>query len=521
MGWNVFLVKDLGDFQTPDALVAKVLEAINFSGQRWSRGLEPTCGKGNFVRGLLKAPIPPREIIGYELQITHLAEAQKIRADATRIDIRQANIFDIDFRHDLRWHETGPLLVIGNPPWVTNAALGILNSNNLPEKQNIKNLRGMDARTGASNFDIAEYIWLKLIRELLHEAEITLALLCKTTTARNVLQFAYDTHLPLASASIHKIAAKLWFNADVDACLFQMQFGGSDTYHAKPKSGYDVPVYAALESTEIERVIGFVDGQLVANVADYSTRSSDSLPSILDWRQGLKHDAASIMELEYRDGKLRNKLGEAVDVEPDYVYPLLKGSDLFRQTRIQPRRSVIVTQQKVREDTTNIEYKAPKLWRYLTEHSSFFEKRKSSIYTNQPHFAMFGVGEYSFAEYKVAVAGLYKRPYFRALAAFNHRPIMLDDTCYFVPCKTPEQAALLASLLNQPEATNVINALVFTDSKRPITKKVLQRIDIFALLEQVNQQTLLVKASQEIKSLSGQRTENYWSKPLENILAGF
>ena len=38
---------------------------------------------------------------------------------------------------------------------------------NLPEKENFKRLSGTDAITGASNFDICEYIILKLIEKSL------------------------------------------------------------------------------------------------------------------------------------------------------------------------------------------------------------------------------------------------------------------------------------------------------------------------------------------------------------------
>jgi hypothetical protein len=52
------------------------------------------------------------------------------------------------------------VLIVGNPPWVTNAELSSLNSQNLPEKSNIKALQGMDAITGRSNFDIGEFVLL-------------------------------------------------------------------------------------------------------------------------------------------------------------------------------------------------------------------------------------------------------------------------------------------------------------------------------------------------------------------------
>ena len=63
------------------------------------------------------------------------------------------------------------------------------------------------------------------------------------------------------------------------------------------------------------------------------------------------------------------------------------------------------------------------------------------------------------------------------------RPTLLDDTCYFLPCREADQAELLASVLNGPEALDLIRALVFWDAKRPITQAVLRRLDLRALVE--------------------------------------
>ena len=187
--------KDFGDFQTPLSLVMAVLERLYASGKIWSRVLEPTCGRGNFIEGLLKLTTPPREIQGIEMQRHYLANVQRLAesSSSNQVVIKQASIFDLNVHQDLSWRTTGPLLVVGNPPWVTNSELGMLESTNLPQKTNIKKLRGIDARTGSSNFDIAEHIWLKLIQELAEEQPF-IALLCKTSVARNILQFAFDTH---------------------------------------------------------------------------------------------------------------------------------------------------------------------------------------------------------------------------------------------------------------------------------------------------------------------------------------
>src|SRR5579883_1925238 len=74
--WRVCMSKDLGDFQTPPALVNAVLHCLTRTGQRWTRALEPTCGQGNFIRGLLELELPPREVWGIELQHNYVLQAQ-------------------------------------------------------------------------------------------------------------------------------------------------------------------------------------------------------------------------------------------------------------------------------------------------------------------------------------------------------------------------------------------------------------------------------------------------------------
>jgi type I restriction-modification system DNA methylase subunit len=156
--------RDLGDFQTPPQLVDEVLHCLTRAGQTWTRVLEPTCGYGNFIKGLFRLPSPPREIQGIEIQDAYVKDAQDTITStaSTFASIRQANLFHLDLHHDLTWQTTGPLLIVGNPPWITNAELGSLGSDNIPIKSNFKGLSGFDAMTGRANFDIAEYILLKL-----------------------------------------------------------------------------------------------------------------------------------------------------------------------------------------------------------------------------------------------------------------------------------------------------------------------------------------------------------------------
>ncbi|MDZ4784905.1 MAG: SAM-dependent methyltransferase [bacterium] len=507
--------KELGDFQTPPALVTAVIESLNSTGKKWSRVLEPACGRGNFIKALLNLPIPPREIHAIELQSNYVKIAEKIAAEysSTRVLIQQRKLFDLDLSRDLQWRETGSLLVVGNPPWVTNSQLGIEGSTNLPKKTNLKNFRGIDALTGSSNFDIAEYIWLKLIRELAFE-EPTIALLCKTTVARKVLQFAYDNDLPITSASIRIIDTKKWFGAAVSACLFSVEIGSG-------KPHYEAAVYQNLYTTEPESTISIAGGQLVADLKAYNRLAFVDGVCPLTWRQGIKHDAASVMELAYdKLGCLHNKLGETIIVEPEYTYPLLKSTDLFHQLSVITEKAVIVTQKHLGENTYQLQQVAPKLWSYLTAHFDTFDRRKSSIYRGKPPFSMFGIGEYSFAPYKVGISGLHKTPKFRAIGPVNCRPVMLDDTCYFIPCYSPEQAAFLTTILSHPICLDFIYSQLFSDAKRPITKKLLQRLNLKEVYDRIEFKSLLSQANIEFERLTTitSKQKAIWPSSLEELL---
>lgn len=481
---------ELGDFQTPPALVAEILKCLGNNNRNYERVFEPTCGRGNFISGLLALDRIPKEIQAIEFDKEYFQAAKIIaeNADSTRVVIQQAKIFDLDLGH-LKWNAEGNLLIIGNPPWVTNSQLGRLESNNLPVKSNFKGLKGIEALTGNSNFDITEYIWIKLIQELVCEKP-TIALLCKTSVARNVLQFAFDAQLKISNASIRSIDAKKWFKASVSACLFCLDVGAD-------KPSYQVDVYPNLSASKPESTIGIVDNKLVADVKAYRKSAFLNGSSSLTWRQGLKHDAASVMELTcISEGVFQNKFKEIVDIESDYIYPLVKSTDLFHG-RIDSNRGVIVTQKKIGEDTRILQQSAPRLWQYLKSHSQQFVKRKSSIYKNKPPFSIFGIGDYSFSLYKVAISGLHKQPRFRIIHPINNRPVMLDDTCYFLPCNSIESAILLGCLFNSDICLDFIKSITFLDAKRPITKKLLQSIDLDALLKSISQEQLIKQATSE------------------------
>jgi hypothetical protein len=124
---------------------------------------------------------------------------------------------------------------------------------------------------------------------------------------------------------------------------------------------------------------------------------------------------------------------------------------------------------------------APRTWRYLEAHRDLFQARKSSIYSGRAPFALFGIGDYAFAPWKVAVSSMHRKPRFALIGPVAGKPALFDDTCYFLPFEEESEARAVAEILNSQTCQQFLASLIFEDAKRPITVELLQRLNLGAL----------------------------------------
>jgi len=467
---------EYGDFQTPAPLAKQVCDVLRKTGVSASSILEPTCGRGALLLAAAAAFPRATRALGVDINGEYLAqlETDLLRSrHGDRIELCQADFYTCDWK-TLLVELPDPLLIIGNPPWVTNSVLGGMSGRNLPRKSNFQGHVGLDAVTGKSNFDISESM-LITAAQWLDGRQGTLAVLCKTSVARKVLSHIWKHSLQVIETLVFSIDAKKSFGAAVDACLLVCQFSPcGKARHAK--------TYESLSSRSASGSIGFIDGQLIADVAAYeSARMLIVRPgskTAFPWRSGVKHDCQKVMEFDERDGKLINGFGESVAIEDSFLFPMLKGSQVARTDVDRPSRWMLIPQSTVGEDTSAISQIAPNTWDYLQSHAALLEARKSSIYRKRPRFSVFGVGPYTFEPWKVAIASMYKTPTFCACGPHRSKGVVFDDTVNFLACQDEGQSRRVARLLDSDLVQNALNALVFWDSKRPVTIDILRRIDL-------------------------------------------
>ncbi len=485
--------KEFGDYQTPIDFCYKVAEYIKQQG--FADGvraiLEPTCGLGNFLRASVDV-FGCNNAYGIEINEDYAHASQKTIPSAKIVidSIFNVNTKQICGKNDV--------LIIGNPPWATNANL----SYNLPEKINFKGLRGIDALMGASNFDICEYIILQLLNEY-KDTNSTICMLCKTSVARNVIleidrnKISYD-RIEMLNFNSNKV-----FGISAAACVLIIKLS--------PQTN---------KTSVVCDIKEFDNGTLVDTlVVDNSTLKSLNTKIDLEgicqmtWRSGVKHDCNKVMELDLKNGELVNKQKNLVDIEDDLVFPLVKSSAFKKPILTDFAKYVIVTQTKPKQDTTYIKDLYPRTWKYLNDNIGFFGDRKSIIYKTSAPFSMFGIGDYSFAPYKVGLSGFYKKPLFCLL--HSDKPVMADDTAYFLAFEDYNIAYAMMLLLNSKTVQDFLLSIAFLDNKRPYTVKLLSRLDLKKAVVEVS--FFDIKETEKKLQLTNYITDDIYASLVEYI----
>lgn len=471
---------EYGDFQTNKVLANKVAKHLAKRDISPEIVIEPTCGKGNFIIASLSNFKAIKKVFGIEIYKPYVWETKFSILDfflsnpdsnKPEIKITHCSIFDFDFKDISKLFPTEKLLIIGNPPWVTNSKLGSLNSSNLPKKTNFKNQNGLDAMTGKGNFDIAEYITLMLL-DAFQNHKGHLALLVKNSVVKNIVFDQRGKKYKIGEIEKYCIDSKKEFNVSVEAALLYCQLNLNPSIECNEFDFY---------SCEKKLSFGWLNSKFVSNLADYNETKKIDGVCPFEWRQGIKHDCSAIMELERVNGHFVNNQSDEIKLEEDLVYGFLKSSDLKNTVIKSTRKHTIVTQTKVGQETSYIQHLYPETYSYLKKNISNFQARKSSIYDGKPLFSIFGIGDYSFKPFKVAISGLYKTYHFTLVLPQNYKPVMLDDTCYFIGFDRIEYAVYAIILLNSKTTEAFLKSISFSDAKRVFTKDLLMRLDLLNL----------------------------------------
>jgi len=140
-------------------------------------------------------------------------------------------------------------------------------------------------------------------------------------------------------------------------------------------------------------------------------------------------------------------------IEPDLLYPLLRGRDVKRW-QAEPSTCTLMAQDPEKRhgiDENEMKTDYPKAYLYLKRFEPFLRERpayRRYFRSDAPFYSMFNVGEYTFTPYKVVWPWIAQA--IRAAVITKHlgKPVLPDNNVTFVACFSTEEAYYICALLN-------------------------------------------------------------------------
>ncbi|TND08001.1 MAG: hypothetical protein FD123_2684 [Bacteroidetes bacterium] len=385
--------------------------------------LDPTCGEGHLLEALIRSALgkgvspenlPLNRLHGIEREKKFLEQFRLRLKQELGIDFPENNLHCADFLQK----QTGLScdIIFGNPPWCNFTDLAA------DEKQILKPLfhqyklvqRSSDMLLGHSRIDIAALVIVRAVRDSLEEngkafffAPLSLVL---GDGAHSGFRNFNAGDVPFSINSVHDFGE-------------EKVFEGVHTRHGllslvrNSRQEFPVP-YSILRDGAWQPQ--FAQPRVSSNdawsITEQENKFISALPvrreSMLKPRQGINTGGANDVFLfhtpeEKENGNVEatNGHGERFLLPAQFLYPLL-GAENFREQDSPAKRFVLLPYHTggtiLTENDLN---KHPLLANYLFHYKNRLEARKGTLLRSKMRkgcwWALFGVGSYNFAPYKV------------------------------------------------------------------------------------------------------------------------
>jgi hypothetical protein len=359
-------------------------------------------------------------------------------------------------------------VLLGNPPWLTWDSLtprvkdrwrdGPMATPDL----DLFTRRGRDARLGYANDDLSLPFAWTCVHELLRDggrAAFVLKRDLTTGPAGELLRRRRVGDRPLSMRRVHDFGSLSPFGREVAAgtALYRLDVGtaaGADDRIPTTRWSRDGETPAFDSLTAMRRTLAAEETALVP--ADPAAEASPWVradaerralgPSDYRIRHGVKDDAKAVYALD-------RETIEAHDIEPDHVYPYLKSKHVVKYGLFGHDRHLVPQRLAGEDNADAVRRETPNTYAYLESNRERLEARGSSWFDDGPFYSLFGLGPYTWADYKVVWCRLGFKPHFAVVSTvedplLGEKPVVPGDHCMFVGTDDEREAHYLCGLLN-------------------------------------------------------------------------
>lgn len=502
----------LGEYYTPRAVADLTVAAVDPAAD--ATVLDPGCGAGVFLTAALDArrdslPEDPRErvraaterIAGIDVnpvavKSTKLAYGCALFDSLTSVDtvalpVYLADALGLTSESEIRV-DGEPVdmefdTLVGNPPWVPWERLSDRHKRRWRDRYvdelGLQPHEGATARLGHSNDDVAvPYAWTCIHRYLRPggRAGFVLKRDAMRGPAGAVLRQLRVGDRSLALTGVHDFAALDPFGVGANAAVYAFRADRDPSFPVGTTvwtPGVGTPNYesgtafrASASATETELVPTDPDDPTTAWVRADAERAAMG-ECAHDIRHGLKDDATAVFGIDR---------GTLPRVDEELVYPYLQSRHI-RRWGTNGHDLRLVPQRRAGEDNeATLRETYPATYDYLRDHREALLDRQSSWLDRGPFYSVFGLGEYTWAPYRVVWCRLGFKPEFAVVTTrsdpdVGEKQVVPGDHYMFVATDSRETAHFLCALLNAAPYRRTLRGRA-SDGKASLSKAVVSEL---------------------------------------------
>jgi len=510
----------LGEYYTPRGVAELTVSELSVDRVESASFLDPGCGSGVFLAVCIERKVDALgdrlspaalvdaitdTVVGIDLnpvavksaKLTYLLSLLPLLSEGS-VDRLEVPVFLTDAlrltRDDditFQGQELDPVAdhLVGNPPWIPWG--------DLPEplrdawrETHVDSLdlfprEGFTARLGHGNDDISVlFVWVCIAHYLVEGG--TAGFVLKRDILRGpagrLLRTQSVGARPLAVRHVHDFAELHPFGPDVgaDAAVYTFAADVEPSFPVPVDSwgaGAGAPAFASAD--DIHGTLTREGGAVVPVEPD--DPSSAWVPKAAERaalgecaheiRHGFKDDAKDVFGLD------RDQLAA---LEPDCVYPYISSRHLVRYGLFGHDLHLVPMRKANQDNEDELRGTCPATYEYLAANREALEDRSSTTLDGGPFYNVFGLGEYTWAPYKVVWCRLGFNPEFAVVSTvqdpdLGEKLVVPGDHFMFIPTVDREAAHFLCGLLNSAPYQRSL-AGIASNGKSSLSKAVVSKL---------------------------------------------
>jgi hypothetical protein len=175
------------------------------------------------------------------------------------------------------------------------------------------------------------------------------------------------------------------------------------------------------------------------------------------------------------------------ELEHDHIYPYITSKHVVKYGLFGHALHLVPIEKANEDNQTELKNACPGTYEYLESNRQALEDRSSAWLDEGTFYNVFGLGEYTWADYKVVWCRLGFKPHFAVVSTVDdedvgEKTVVPGDHFMFVPTDDKYEAHFLCGLLNSAIYQKSIKGIA-SEGKSSLSKTVISRLDLPAYNE--------------------------------------